>query len=325
MSAFEKWRSGAELGALLPGYDPASLRRALTRLERATLLERRGRRRRIETAHDSWAGWNPAAGFLHFSTKDLAYAAADVADRPMERKARSVAMPPAIKRAPRSRLRVALPEPKGQGEFPQVLRARRTWRRFSREPVALADLATLLGLTFGVQDWMDAGLHGRLALKTSPSGGARHPLEAYVLARRVKGLAPGLYHYEPDRHRLALLKKGAAAGQIVRYLPTQWWYGDASALFLVTAVFPRSQWRYEFPRAYRAVLIEVGHLCQTLLLTATWLGLAPFCSMALADSRIERDLGVDGVAESVLYAAGVGARPRGVASAPRPPRRRRKS
>ena len=51
---------------------------------------------------------------------------------------------------------------------------------------------------------------------------------------------------------------------------------------------------------------------------ATRLGLAPFCSAALADSRIESDLGVDGVHESVLYAAGVGNRPLGVDWAPWP-------
>src|SRR5207302_238621 len=69
---------------------------------------------------------------------------------------------------------------------------------------------------------------------------------------------------------------------------------------------------------YRAVLAEAGHLCQNVCLTATWLGLAPFCTMALADSVIERDLGVDGVTESVVYAAGIGTRPRGVSWAPWP-------
>jgi len=47
-------------------------------------------------------------------------------------------------------------------------------------------------------------------------------------------------------------------------------------------------------------------------LTGTWLGLGPFCSMALADSRLETDLRLDGITESVLYAAGVGTRPAGV-------------
>jgi SagB-type dehydrogenase family enzyme len=80
---------------------------------------------------------------------------------------------------------------------------------------------------------------------------------------------------------------------------------------VMTAVFARTQWKYPASRAYRAVLLDAGHLGQTFCLVATWLGLAPFCTMALADSRIERDLGIDGVTESVLYAAGVGVRPAG--------------
>ena len=93
---------------------------------------------------------------------------------------------------------------------------------------------------------------------------------------------------------------------VVRYLPQQYWYGDAAALVLFAASFERQLSRYPYSRAYRAALVEAGHLCQTFCLTATWRGLAPFCSIALADSTIERDLGLDGIRESVLYAAGVG-------------------
>ena len=132
-------------------------------------------------------------------------------------------------------------------------------------------------------------------LKTSPSGGARHPLEAYVLVRRVAGLDSGVYHYAADVHQLERLASAGAAPAFDEVLPTQWWYRDAGALVLLTAVFERTRWRYEGPRAYRAVLIEAGHVCQTFCLTATWLGLAPFCSMALADSAIENMLGLDGV------------------------------
>jgi len=83
-------------------------------------------------------------------------------------------------------------------------------------------------------------------------------------------------------------------------------------LVFFAASFERVLWRYDYSRAYRAVLIEAGHLCQTFCLTATWLGLAPFCSMALSDRSIERDLKLDGITESVLYAAGVGVRVPGV-------------
>jgi hypothetical protein len=42
--------------------------------------------------------------------------------------------------------------------------------------------------------------------------------------------------------------------------------------------------------------------------------------MALADSKIESDLGIDGVRESILYAAGAGARPKETDWAPWPAR-----
>ncbi len=86
----------------------------------------------------------------------------------------------------------------------------------------------------------------------------------------------------------------------------------------MTAVFARTQWKYPAPRAYRIVLIDAGHVCQTFCLVATWLGLAPFCTMAFADSRIEAALRIDGVAESVLYAAGVGMPPQNTKWAPWP-------
>jgi hypothetical protein len=45
--------------------------------------------------------------------------------------------------------------------------------------------------------------------------------------------------------------------------------------------------------------------------------------MALADTKLERDLGVDGVTESAVFAAGFGTRPHGVdwAPWPKPPRK----
>jgi len=82
-----------------------------------------------------------------------------------------------------------------------------------------------------------------------------------------------------------------------------------------TAVFERQLWRYPYSRAYRAALIEAGHVCQTFLLAATSLGLAPYCVLGLADTLVEQDLGIDGIAESVLYCAGVGRPPRGTRTA----------
>ncbi|HUJ29651.1 MAG TPA: SagB family peptide dehydrogenase, partial [Candidatus Acidoferrum sp.] len=171
-------------------------------------------------------------------------------------------MPKPVKRYVRAP-QMRLPPPRTHGEFARALLGRHTWRRFSRQPLSLSDLGTLLGLTWGVREWVSVPGVGRLALKTSPSGGALHPIEAYVLARRVKELAPGLYHYNSERHHLELLRRGATSRQVTGYLAGQWWFSNAAALILMTAVFPRTQWKYHSPGAYRVVLTEAGHLCQT--------------------------------------------------------------
>ena len=309
------WRDAADVARTFPGYAAAAVAEAVRELVDATLLERSAGRTPADAA-DAWRHWDPAAGLLHFSSKDLPYRDASATKRVLRARGRREPMPRVDKHY--GGARVALPAPEVDGEFPRVLLDRRTWRRFSPKAIALSDLATLLGLSCAVQHWVTLRGLGRLPLKTYPSGGAHHPLEVYVLARRVSGLAPGLYHYAADAHRLERMARGVGARQIARYLPAQDWYGRASALFLITAVFARTQWKYRSARAYRVVTAEAGHLCQNICLTATWLGLAPFCTMARADSAIDRDLGIDGVGESVLYAAGVGARPPGTDWAPWP-------
>jgi SagB-type dehydrogenase family enzyme len=306
---FDRWRTAAELAKHFPDYSTSSLARALSNLIDAHLVERsRAPRDKTAEALAGWSDWSPAASFFHMTTRN-AHAPLEPDDsvRGLRQRARQTPMPAAIKSYSKSR-QIILPAPATQGEFPRVLLERRTWRQFSSTALELTDLATLLGLTFGVQSWLDLRGIGRVALKTSPSGGARHPIEAYVIARNVRGLNRGLYHYNAATHRLELLHKRVSAGRTSSYLNGQAWCGGAGAVVLMTAVFARQQWKYRGPRAYRIMLIDAGHLGQTFCLVATWLGLAPFCTMALADSEIESDLGIDGVTESVVYAAGVGAR-----------------
>jgi SagB-type dehydrogenase family enzyme len=306
---FDRWRPAAELARHFPQYTTESLAQALANLINHGLVERSGAPRDEKAeALATWGEWSPAASFFHLSTKDSHQPIEpDDSVRFMQRRARAKPLPPAIKSYPKNR-QIALPSPASEGDFPRVLLERRTWRQFSSSSLALGDLATLLGLTFGVQSWLDLRGIGRVALKTSPSGGARHPIEAYVIAQRVQGLSCGLYHYNAADHRLELLHKRVSAERTSNYLNGQWWAGKAAAVVLMTAVFARPQWKYPASRAYRIVLIDAGHLCQTFCLVATWLGLAPFCTMAIADSAIEKDLEIDGVTESILYTAGVGAR-----------------
>ena len=116
-----------------------------------------------------------------------------------------------------------LPSAPDAGEFPLILKERRTWRKFSTKPVPLSDLAKLLGLAFGVQGWAKIPGLGRVAIKTSPSGGSLHPIEAYVLASNVKGLRPGIYYYDATRHQLVWLRRAIARNQLKNMIGHQWW------------------------------------------------------------------------------------------------------
>jgi SagB-type dehydrogenase family enzyme len=314
---FDDWRSAAEF-SVQSGVPRQELKRLLASMVRATLLQSsNGSPSARESAMARWAAWNPVAGFFHHATRDVRFLDPIDVNRRLRRKARSDPPPSPVKRYPRAKAR-DLPRVVARGEFPQVLLSRRTWRQFARRPISLDSLAALLGLTGGVQQWATLPQQGDFAMKTSPSGGGRHPIELYVWARRVEGIAPGLYHYAGDRHRLERVKAQRGRVKVERYLPQQFWYEGAAAMVFFSVVYERYLWKYTYARAYRATLVEAGHQCQTFCLVATWLGLAPFCSMALADSRIEHDLGLDGVSESVIYAAGVGVRPPGKAVRSKP-------
>jgi SagB-type dehydrogenase family enzyme len=261
-----------------------------------------------EQAMNLLAPWNPEAGFFHTATRDVAFSTRRRARRFAREKAASAVMPAPVKRYKEAPL-IDLPPVNWTGEFPGVLRSRRTWRRYSGKPVRLDELSQLLGMSAGVQHWVHVE-DRRMALKTSPSGGARHPIECYVVNRSVGGLAPGIYHYAADRHALERLRGEVPLQRMQAYVPNSAYFANASVMVFFTAVFARILWRYEYSRAYRAALVEAGHVCQTFCLTATWLGLAPYCLMGLADSIIEQDLGLDGLTEAVLYCAGAGRPPR---------------
>jgi SagB-type dehydrogenase family enzyme len=303
------WCALADLTRLLARFKPGNVSRAVRKLLEHGLLVQKNSPAAVrdDDFEKTWSAWLPHAGFFHFGTKDVHYESRPQELAKLERKLLRGSPQPPFYKTYSGTPKVSLRRPRSACKFADVLLRRRTERKFSRKDLPLESLSKLLFYTWGVTDFLEQPNFGRLPLKTSPSSGARHPVEAYLLGIRVEGLKPGLYHYAPRAHRLELLRyiknvrvKGA------QYCAGQNWVKGATALFIMTAVFPRAMWKYPTARAYRTVLLDAGHLCQTFCLVATWLNLAPFCTMALKDSLIEKDLEIDGVAESVIYIAGVG-------------------
>ena len=313
LDLFSGWKREEAMFRRWPEYTPQSLRLAIRRLVRESFLQRSLHRHPPEDSREKalrkWKAWNPAASFFHMQTKDsYSEEISSKEIRWVQELLRGTRTPAPVKNYPGARAIPFLRE-KYADEFPRVLQERRTWRKFGRQPLPKEIVGRLLHLSFGVQDWLRIPEGGRFACKTSPSGGALHPAEAYLLVQNVPSIPRGIYHYDAVGHRLEEIRRGATPAEIQKLLAGQWWFRDAAFVVFLTAVFHRTQWKYDYPRAYRAVLAEAGHLCQTFCLTATWLGLAPFCTMAFADTGIEKALSVDGISESVLYAMGAGMKP----------------
>lgn len=259
--------------------------------------------RRIERV---WR-WGLPARFFHFSTRDVPFTSLAEERRQLRRLARSEPPPPPSFSRRGSRLRLPpLPAAEAAGTLWDTLRSRRTRRQMRSTALPLESFSQVLGWTWGATRVMDDPGVGRYLLKTSPSGGARHPIEVYPVVLRVEGVTPGVYHYDPVRHSLTRLRRARLAKDVVRLCADQPWVAQAAAVCFMTAHLPRSMWKYRHPHAYRVVQLDAGHLGQTFHLVCTGLGLAPFTTAALRDSEVETLLGIDGVAEVPVYAAAFG-------------------
>ena len=261
-----------------------------------------------DAALAQWRRWNPAAGFFHAVSRGMRPSPRTEVLRHKGWYLLTHPSPPALKEVPGARTNLPA---FGDEPLAAVLQKRRTWRAFGDRGVSLEEISTLLGLTFGVQHWFVTGDEQRVALKTSPAGGARHSIEAYLLAFDVDGLDTATYHYNPDEHALIRLDVATTKEMLEDFLPEQPGFHDAAAIVVMTSVFERMQWKYAHPHAYRVVLLDAGHLGQTFALLATSQKLAPFCTAALDSALVERHLGIDGFSEAPVLVLGVGSRPDG--------------
>ena len=206
---------------------------------------------------------------------------------------------------------VDLPLIPQSSDFYSLLKARKTTRHLTRvDPLSVRDLSIILYYVFGWHGYLPLPQGAMGVKKTSPSGGDLHPIECYVLATSVEGLESGLYHYRGDRHALEFLcpmTEETAAKVSVSFAAGQEYVSNASALFLMTARFHRSYWKYrDNPRSYAVIMMEAGHLSQTFYLVCASLGLGAFVTAAVNGSEIERLVEIDGIQEGAIAICGCG-------------------
>lgn len=197
---------------------------------------------------------------------------------------------------------IALPDqlPDNSPNIVEVLKKRKSIRSYSSEPCNLSDLAFLL--------WASTGIRQRSFnrdFRVAPSAGALYPIETYVIVNNVAGLSEGVYHYNIELHALEELKQGNFSANLAHAALEQRMCLDAPAIFIWTAIFERSRWKYK-QRAYRYIYLDAGHIAQNLALAATAIGLGSCQIGAIFDDEVNEILGVDGQEESTIYLSLVG-------------------
>jgi len=166
---------------------------------------------------------------------------------------------------------VSLPAPSLTGEVSVevALATRRSHRSFASTPLSLAQLGQLSWAADGVT----ATVRGT-KLRTAPSAGALYPVDLYVVVGTggVTKLPPGVYHYDPTKHELNLIKGGELRRRVALNALSQMWIASAPVIFVVTGESARCTRKYG-PRGEIYTHIEVGHVGQNIFLQAVALGL----------------------------------------------------
>jgi SagB-type dehydrogenase family enzyme len=197
-------------------------------------------------------------------------------------------------------IKLSFPEQVKTLSFNDTIRLRRSIRGFSSKPMSLELVGYLLWYSTGIQR-VEQGY----AFRNAPSAGALYPIETYLFAKNIEGLTQGLYHYDIKSHLLETLVVGDFSISLVRACLGQPMLASAQVVFIWSAVFARSKWKYK-QRAYRYVYLDCGHIGQNLALSATTLGLGSCQVGAFYDDEINKILGLDGKEESVIYLSVVG-------------------
>jgi len=209
--------------------------------------------------------------------------------------------PELYKTYPKSK-KIELVSPKNLSKIPlfEILEKRKSIRDFSKKPISKEQLSYLIWTTTGIQR-----KEYNFEYRTAPSAGALYPIETYLIINNVEKISEGIYHYSIKDHVLEKLKLGDFGKEISNAALGQNMCAEAAVVFIWTAIFERSIWKYG-QRGYRYIYLDAGHIGHNLALAATSLNLGSCQIAALFDDEVNELIGVDGKDESTVYMSVVG-------------------
>ncbi len=182
----------------------------------------------------------------------------------------------------------------------ELLRTRRSIRRFTAEEISPESLSYLL--------WASCGISGDSEqFRTAPSAGALHPIDTYLSVQNCSYLPvkDGIWRYHTSSHELSLVADGidgvAGLGRACMMQPQVL---RAPVVFFWTAHPYKAVWKYG-TRGYRDIFLDAGHICQNLYLAGEDADIGVCAINAFYDESVKSELRLsdDGI---VVYAAACG-------------------
>jgi SagB-type dehydrogenase family enzyme len=122
--------------------------------------------------------------------------------------------------------------------------------------------------------------------------GALYEIELYVVTGDLKGLAAGVYHFNPADVSLRLLRKGDFRGNLAQATAMEAAVVRAPATILCTGTYWRNAWKYQ-ARTYRHFGWDTGTLLANLLAVATASGLPAEIVLGFVDADVNYLLDLD--------------------------------
>ena len=210
--------------------------------------------------------------------------------------------PDTYKSYPNAIKKIELPDPKFDEDikFWDIIRNRKSSRKFKNEPITKEQLSLLL---FGMTGL--TRVFPQFALRTVPSAGGLYPIEVYLVINNVEDLNQGVYHYDIPNNSLELLQEGDFRPEITKACLDQKIAYNSAVNFVWTALIERSKWKY-LQRCYRYIYMDAGHIGQNFYLISEALGLGACTIGAIFDDEINGLLKIDGLTETAIYVGVVG-------------------
>ncbi len=193
---------------------------------------------------------------------------------------------------------IPLPPPRQDSRMSveKAISQRRSVREFAEGSLSIVEISQILWAAQGfTQERKDPPLlwnpkyEWQGGLRAAPSAGALYPMEIYLLAGNIEGLARGVYKFVPKSHSLTKImggdKRSALSDAALKQAPIE----RGAAVLVLAGVYERTSYKYG-ERAERYVQIEAGSIAENVSLQGVALGLGTVLIGAFKDDEVKNVL-----------------------------------